>query len=289
MIGARRQAAEWARTEHPVPPRIDVLIPTAGRIAELAVTLAGLAAQDSPSFRVVLSDQSDHAASHSAPSVQAMVRVLEAQGHEVVHLAHLPRRGIAEHRQFLFEQSDAPSVLFLDDDIWLEPGSLQRMHDALETLACGFVGLAPQGLSFLHDERPEQRAGYEPWHGAVEPERMRPGGPQMSRLPLHNAANLVHLARDLEMPPDGWQAYHVAWIGGCVLYRRSALAEAGAFEFWRTSPPLHSGEDVAAEWRVMDRRGGAGLLPSGAVHLEAPTTIPDRPIDLFDLVFASDP
>jgi hypothetical protein len=26
----------------------------------------------------------------------------------------------------------------------------------------------------------------------------------------------------------------------------------------------------------MERRGGAGIVPSGAVHLEAPTTVPDR-------------
>jgi hypothetical protein len=35
----------------------------------------------------------------------------------------------------------------------------------------------------------------------------------------------------------------------------------------------------------MERYGGAGLLPSGAVHLEAPTTIAERPLDAYEVVF----
>jgi hypothetical protein len=36
----------------------------------------------------------------------------------------------------------------------------------------------------------------------------------------------------------------------------------------------------------MERHGAAGLLPSGAVHLEAPTTVPDRTVEARDVVFA---
>jgi hypothetical protein len=43
--------------------------------------------------------------------------------------------GLAEHRQFLLEQSTAAKVLFLDDDVWLEPGALERMNEALDRLA----------------------------------------------------------------------------------------------------------------------------------------------------------
>jgi hypothetical protein len=78
--------------------------------------------------------------------------------------------------------------------------------------------------------------------------------------------------------------YKVAWVGGCVLFRRSDLLAAGGFAFWEQLPPEHAGEDVAAQWNVMARSGGVGLLPSGAVHLEAPTTIPHRPVDAFDIL-----
>ena len=52
--------------------------------------------------------------------------------------------------------------------------------------------------------------------------------------------------------------------------------------------PDHSGEDVAAQWRVMERFGGAGIVPSGAVHLGAPTTMPDGSVDPSDLLFEAD-
>ena len=34
----------------------------------------------------------------------------------------------------------------------------------------------------------------------------------------------------------------------------------------------------------MERFGGAGILPSGAVHLEAPTTIPHREYEATQLL-----
>ena len=67
--------------------------------------------------------------------------------------------------------------------------------------------------------------------------------------------------------------------------RRRVLVEAGGFDFWQSLPAAHAGEDVAAQWRVMERRGGAGIVPSGAVHLEAPTTVPDRRVNVTEVVF----
>ena len=43
---SRRWSGDWSRGGGPADPLVDVLIPTVGRLAELAVTLAGLAAQD---------------------------------------------------------------------------------------------------------------------------------------------------------------------------------------------------------------------------------------------------
>jgi GT2 family glycosyltransferase len=281
----RRWAGEWASAE-PIPPaRVDVLIPTFHRRAELAVTLAGLAAQDDPAFRVVVSDQSEDGAALAEPAVLAMVRVLRAQGREVTLLQHRPRRGLAEHRQFLLEQASAEYVLFLDDDVWLEPGTLERMTQALDTLGCGFVGSAVQGLSYLDDNRPHEREAFEVWAGEVTPERMRRDAPGFARWRLHNAANLAHQAAEVGVERGGWVPYRVAWVGACVLYRRDALLSTGGFDFWSELPPNHSGEDVAAQWRIMERFGGAGILPSGAVHLESPTTLPVREVDAHDVLW----
>jgi hypothetical protein len=86
---SRLTSDRWADPEVDSPAEIDVLIPTAGRAAELAVTLAGLAAQDDPPFRVIISDQSDEAPGTEHPAVEAMIRVLRAQGRTVEVHRHL--------------------------------------------------------------------------------------------------------------------------------------------------------------------------------------------------------
>ncbi len=267
----------------PSTPPVDVLVPTYARPHALAVTLSGLAAQTLSSFRVLVSDQSPEPVA-TTPLVAAMTRVLEQHGIPVVVEHHVPRRGLAENRQHLLERAQAAHVLCLDDDVWLEPWALERLLDAIGQLRCGFVGFAVQGLSYRDDQRPAELEPYEEWPGAVHPERVRRGGVQWARHTLHNAANPTHLAERLALAREEWRAYKVAWVGGCVLYRRDALVDAGGFGFWRTLPSEHCGEDVVAQLRVMERAGGAGILPSGAVHLELPTTVPHRDVECYDAV-----
>jgi GT2 family glycosyltransferase len=281
----RDTSIRWAAERRAVrDAEVDILIPTRNRAPELAVTMAGLAAQDGPQFRLVISDQSDGPPAWVHTPVAAVLRVLEAQGTGIEVLRHLPRRGLAEHRQFLLERASAEKVLFLDDDVWLEPGALGRMSQAMDELRCGFVGMAPQGFSYLEDRRPEQTEGFAAWEGRVMPERITPDEPAFQRWPLHSAANLSHLSVDLGLEPGRWLAYKVAWLGGCTMYWRTALEDVGGFRFWSELPPEHCGEDVVAQWRVMEKYGGAGILPTGAVHLESPTTVADRRIEAFDVV-----
>ncbi|PZE89008.1 glycosyl transferase [Curtobacterium sp. MCBD17_008] len=291
MTRGARWSGEWGRpTADPAvestPVDVDVLVPTVGRTAELAATLAGLAAQTDVAFRLVLSDQSATGDAAAQPAIAAMVRVLEAQGRPVTLLSHPERRGLAEHRHFLLAHATADAVLFLDDDVWLEPGSVHRMLDALRSLGTGFVGSAVQGLSYLEDRRPHETAPFALWDGPVVPEVVRRGTPGFDRWSLHNAANLVHVAAELDVEPGGWLPYRVAWVGACAMYDRAALEAVGGFGFWETLPIGHAGEDVVVQWRVMERFGGAGIVPSGAVHLEAPTTVTDRSVDAPDVVFA---
>jgi GT2 family glycosyltransferase len=263
---------------------VDVVIPTRDRPVELATTLAGLAAQTYQRFRVFVSDQSDGEPSYETPPAQSMARVLRLRGQDVTFTRHLPRRGLAEHRAFLLDLASAPYVLFLDDDVWLEPAALDRLRTAIGTLACGFVGAAVQGLSYVDDTRPRQLASYEEWDGAVLPETVSRDSPAWWRASLHSAANPYHLERKLGLRPGEWRAYKIAWVGGCVLYDRAALVDSGGFDFWPDLPAEHAGEDVAAQWRVMARHGGAGILPTGAIHLESPTTVPDRDVEVTEVV-----
>jgi glycosyltransferase involved in cell wall biosynthesis len=259
-------------------PLVDVLIPTRDRPAALAVTLACLIGQTLPRFRVVVSDQTEPRPAFEAPEVLATVRVLRARGHEVQLHRHLPRRGLAEQRQFLLDRVAAPYCLFVDDDVILEPDLLERMHRTITEERCGLVGCGLIGLSFVKDVRPDQQL-VEPWEGPVQPELLTPGGPAWDRIKLHSAANLHHAALRLDLPPGTTLRYKLAWAGGCALYESAALRDAGGFSFWRSLPPVHAGEDVLAQLRVMARRGGCGILPSGAYHQELPTTVPDRGVD----------
>ncbi|WP_432812907.1 glycosyltransferase family 2 protein [Pantanalinema sp. GBBB05] len=100
---------------------IDILIPTDNRPAALAVTLTSLCAQSYRNFRLVISDQTEEYDPLTTGEVQAALNVLAAHGHEIETHKHLPRKGLAEQRQFLLAQVTATSALYLDDDLILEP------------------------------------------------------------------------------------------------------------------------------------------------------------------------
>jgi GT2 family glycosyltransferase len=259
-------------------PLVDVLIPTYQRPAALAVTLTSLLAQRFTEFRVIISDQSDDNMTPAAGEVQAVINVLRAHANEVHLLKNLPRRGMAQQRQFLLDQTAARYALFLDDDVILESYVLGNMVQAIQEEGCGLVGSALIGLTHIDDVRPYQQQ-IEFWEGPVEPEQVRPDTPEWQRHPLHNAANIYHVAQQLAIDPASPRKYKIAWVGGCVLYDTEKLLSVGGFSFWKDLPDVHAGEDVLAQLRVMDRYGGCGLIPSGVYHQQLPTTIPDRPVD----------
>ncbi len=257
---------------------VDVLIPTYCRLAPLAVTLTSLSAQTWRDFRVVVSDQGEQGELEHEPVIAAVVRVLRAHGNTVEIYGHLPRRGMAEQRQFLLERVQGPYALFLDDDLILEPFVLERMLTAIREEECGFVGSAVIGLSYLGDVRPHEQE-IEFWQGPVKPEVVVPGSREWERWRLHNAANLYHVQQRIGLTPADQKKYHVAWVGACAMYDAEKIRAVGGYSFWRELPPEHSGEDVLVQLRVMARYGGCGIIPSGVYHQELPTTVPDRRVD----------
>ncbi len=264
---------------------IDLVIPTYNRTTALAVTLTSLCAQHFRDFRILVSDQSDRQAPFETGEIQAVRRVLELHGQSVEFHKNLPRRGLAQQRQFLLDHVSAPYVLYLDDDLILEPYVIGRMFQAIREEACGFVGCGVIGLSYLDDFRPHEQV-VQPWPGPVQPETVLPDPQAWQRYRLHNAANLFHVQEQQGynarlLPSDDIPSckYRVAWIGGCVLYDTAKLRSVGGFEFWNDLPSAHAGEDVLAQLRVMARFGGCGLMPSGVYHQELSTTVDDRRVD----------
>lgn len=262
---------------------VDVLIPTCARPGALAVTLACLIGQTYHPFRVVISDQTEGLDLEEVGEVQAVVGVLAEQGRPSEIHKHLPRRGLAEHRQFLLDQAAAPYALFLDDDVITEPDLLERLVGAMERERCGFVGSFVNAPSAVRSDKaadePPPDLSIDLWEGPVVPERVEPGTPQWERRRLHFAAYLRRLAQQAGITKEGERLYKVAWVGGCVLFDVAKLRAVGGFSFWPELPPEHCGEDVLAQIRVMASYGGAGMVPSGAWHQEVPTTAPDRDVD----------
>lgn len=257
---------------------VDILIPTYSRPAALAVTLAGLAAQTFRDFQVIVSDQTGDYDVEDLGEVQAVMNVLRLHGNPVTVHKNLPRQGMAQQRQFLFEQVQSPYALFLDDDVLMESYVLENMVRAMQEEGCGLVGSALIGPSHLDDVRLHEQQ-IEFWDGPVTPEDIRPGQPTWERYRLHNAANMHHVAERLGLDPLRPRKYKIAWVGGCVLYDVEKLRSVGDFSFWKDLPAEHAGEDVLAQLRVIAHYGGCGLIPSGVYHMQLPTTILNRAVD----------
>jgi glycosyltransferase involved in cell wall biosynthesis len=248
---------------------VDILLPTYNRLPTLIMCLSGVAGQTYPNFRLIVSDQSDEPANKNTV-VQSLVRVIEARGGTVEWHYRAPSQGIAEQRDWLLSQSTAQYVLYLDDDVWMEPDVLDRLVQTIEEQQCGFVGAFPNGLSYRDDFRPHQQH-IEFWDGPVMPEAISPDSPEWQRNVLHRAANLYHVG--LQIPRGAHYLYKVAWIAACILYDREKLLEIGGFSFWNRLPRFQSGEEVLVQNLMMRLWGGASLIPSGTYFSEMPSTV----------------
>ena len=264
---------------------VSILIPTYERSESLVMVLSGVASQSVADLQVVISSQGRHSAEGS-PVAQAVARAIEARGGSI-EWHHRKPKGIAEQRQFLLSRAEAESLLFLDDDILMEPFVVKRLLSVLDAENCGFVGAFPAGLTFLNDVRPEQQK-IEIWEGSVRPEVIEKDGLAWERWHLHRAANLYHAAQRLNLSPGEFLRYKVAWISACVLYSRDKLLEVGGFSFWKRLPRYHKGEDVVVQNLLMRRYGGCGVVPSGTYHAEVETVTfsPEGTVeaDAFDLL-----
>ncbi len=250
-------------------PLVDILLPTNNRPESLIFSLAGLAGQEYNNYHLIVADQS-LAPAHDSLVVQSLLRIIEAGGGSWEWHYRLPSKGIAEQRNFLLCQASSRYVLYLDDDVWMEPWVLGRLMEAIEETQAGFIGAFPNGLSFRNDVRPSQQH-IEYWEGPVKPEAVEPDSREWERNQLHRAANLYHVSQSLQ--PDESRLYKVAWVASCILYDREKLLEVGGYSFWDRLPRYHSGEEVLVQNLLMRRWGGAAIIPSGTYHAELPSTV----------------
>jgi GT2 family glycosyltransferase len=250
--------------------QVDILVPTYNRLSSLILTLSGVAAQALSDIRIIVADQSDEPVEH-LQVIQTLRRIIEARGGSVCWHTRPQVHGIAEQRDFLLQQATADAVLYLDDDVFMEPWVLASMLRILTEQRCAFVGAFPAGLSHLSDVRPQQQR-IEFWEDRVQPEIVDPESPQWERWQLHRAANLFHVAQTLSSNTTP-RIYKVAWVASCILYDREKLLEVGGFSFWPRLPRFHSGEEVLVQNLLMRRWGGCAIVPSGSYYSQVPTTV----------------
>lgn len=248
---------------------VDILLPTCNRLPSLVMTLSGVANQTCRDLHVIVADQSNEPVQDS-PVVKTICRIITARGGSVEWHYRIPSLGIAEQSDFLLRQATADRVLYLDDDVLMEPWVVEKLMETLQEEGCAFVGAFPSGLSFINDVRPHQQM-VEFWEGPVRPEAVDPGSPQWERWQLHRAANTYHVSQSL--PPGEFRRYKVAWIASCILYDRAKILEVGGFSFWSRLPRYQSGEEVLVQNLLMRRWGGCAIMPAGTYHAEVPSTV----------------
>ena len=248
---------------------IDILLPTYNRLSSLIMTLSGLAAQSWRDMRVIIADQGREPV-RDETVVQTLWRIIEARGGSIEYHHRPPLHGIAEQRDFLLRQARAETILYLDDDVFMEPWVLARLYEVLKQQRCGFVGAFPAGLSFRDDQRPQQQQ-IEYWQGQVQPEIVELDSAAWERWQLHRAANLYHVA--LNLPPGESRLYKVAWISSCILYERAKVLAVGGFSFWQRLPRYHSGEEVLVQNLLLRLWGGCAIVPSGTYYSQVDTTV----------------
>lgn len=233
------------------------------------MTLSGLAGQTLADLHVIVADQSDESAADNQV-ICSLRRIITARGGAVTWHARPQVHGIAEQRHFLLQQATADYVLYLDDDVFMEPWVVETVWRTIRREGCAFVGAFPAGLSHYDDVRPaQQKADF--WRGPVQPEVVEPESAAWERWQLHRAANTYHASRGLT--PDEACPYKVAWISACVLYDREKLLRVGGFSFWSRLPRYHSGEEVLVQNLLLRRWGGCGVLPAGTYFSEVATTV----------------
>ena len=254
-------------------PIVDVLIPTAGSPASLGATLASLANQRYPSFRVTAA--LPRPAGSEAPQLSGLVWVLETRGHAVrlVDASGSPLDG--GRAQALFDRAAAEYVLVVDDGVFLEADLMGRLVAGIRASGSAFVGSNVVDLRFRDEHRPEEEA-IEFWDGPVRPEEIGVESRGWARRKVHRGANLQHLRERLPRTRD--RLYRVADIAGCVLYDTAKLRSVGGFRPARDHGrrrSIPSTSASATQLRLLERYGGAGLFPSGAYRL---TPIASEPL-----------
>ena len=188
-------------------PKLALVVPTIGRLAELRRMLKSLAEQSQPPHQVIILDEGEEGEDFAGEFPQLNIQILSMPAGSTSAKRNAGARAAAH---------DITLIGFLDDDIVLEPGALEAMLTFWEqappaTGGAGFnlVNFPPLYASWLKSSRIASLLGlYSTEKGAV----LRSG--------VHT---LTGCLRDTT---------YVSWLHSCAVIYRRKVAEEFGFDDW---------------------------------------------------------
>jgi len=236
----------------PMPP-VSVIIPTRNRPALIGQTLQALLAQTEPPSEVIIVDASD--AADAALTRSAVESSTIAATDIAISYHPAQTAGAAPQRNQGVKLACHNEILFLDDDIRMEPACLAKLSAGLH--GDDLVG----GVSALLHGNEYRRPGFLSrlffafLNGRVEKEYAgRCIGPGFTTLP----AGDDHLPENV---PVDWL------ITGCTLYRRAAMPDPPFLPIFvgpSIAEDLALSLTVGKKWRLLNARNAR------AAHISAP-------------------
>jgi len=227
-----------------------VCIATCSRPQELTRCLAALRRQSEPPDEIVISDAGGDEATRE------LIESCRRRNESVIVHCPTPRRALPWQRWWAFQHSGGKFVLFLDDDIRLDPSAFALLRQAYAQ----FDDVAGAGFAITYERSPHaataaNHARRARWLGitGARPGSITPGG----------------ITIDLPVAPDPSSAIDVDWLsGGAMSFRRDVLDAIGALEglFELYDARIGKAEDAILSSRA--RAHGRLLLIPGphAVH-----------------------
>jgi GT2 family glycosyltransferase len=222
-----------------------VIIPTKNRRDDLLRAVGSVLKQSRPADELIVVDQS------SSESIRESVESLLAEHQplpfSVRYLCNAQLNGLTAAKNFAIDNSTSEQLLFIDDDIILEPDFLLLLENAYRQNDLDGVG----GIPLLPSEK-------SPWHyWASLAFRLGPFRDDRLRL------------SQLKSPPDG---IYPTWLlsGGLSCYKRSVFDRIRFNEALTGASPI---EDVDFCSRAIAKGLRFALVPKArALHNLSPAT-----------------
>ena len=203
------------------------------------------------------------------PVVKTLGRVIEERGGAVEWHHRPPLHGIAEQRDFLLRQATAETVLYLDDDVLMEPWVSSGYSRFSKMRGAALWERFPQGCHIATIGDPISRRSTSGrircyrrllnWRAGSGSAGSCTGRRTSITLPIRCLLDHGGATRSPGSPPAS-STIGASWRPWGLL----VLAAAAA---------LSLREEVLVQNLLMRRWGGCGMVPSGTYYSQVPTTV----------------